>query len=135
MPEPVELSRDEFSTYFRDDQRSLIEQRWSSAPMSEQQFRERIAMLAQFLERAHVQNVLVDMSKIEHTPSEDFNPWRQAHIIPRYNAAGVKKFAFILPPGAPDTVENGTTPAVEGAAKFPTGYFASRDQALKWFET
>ena len=78
---------------------------------------------------------LVDMAEIEHTPSDDFEAWRQSQIIPRYNAAGVKKFAFLLPPGAPTTVENGTKPAVEGKANFPTGYFATREQALKWLES
>lgn len=137
MAAPVELFRDEFSTYFRDDLRGLIEQRWSSATksMSEQQFRDGISRLAQFLEREHVHNVLVDMAEIEHTPSDDFEAWRQSQIIPRYNAAGVKKFAFLLPPGAPTTVENGTKPAVEGKANFPTGYFATREQALKWLES
>lgn len=137
MVEPVELFRDQFSTYFRDDLRGLIEQRWSSATksMTEQQFRDGISRLAQFLEQAHVQNVLVDMIKIEHTPTDDFDSWRQSQIIPRYNAAGVKKFAFLLPPGATGIVENGAKPAVEGVAKFPTGYFASREQALKWFES
>ncbi len=137
MVAPIELFRDEFATYLRDDRRSVIEQRWSNATksMSEQQFRDGISMLAQFLEQGRIHNVLVDMTEIDHTPSDDFEPWRQSRIIPRYNAAGVKKFAFLLPPDAPNTVEKGTKPAKEGAANFPTGYFASRDRALKWFES
>jgi hypothetical protein len=137
MGAPVELFRDEFSTYSRDDLRGLIEQIWSSATksMSEQQFRDGVSRLAQFLEQEHIHNVLVDVTKMGHTPSADFEPWRQANIIPRYNAAGVKKFAFLLPPDAPNTVEKGTKPAKEGAANFPFGYFASRDQAFKWFES
>ena len=134
MLAPVELFHDEFATYTRDDARNSIEQRWSSKAMSEQQFRDHISKLAGFLERVHAPNVLVDMSQINHTPSDDFNSWRQSDIIPRYNAAGVKKFAFLLPASIPGTVENGTKPAIEGAASFPTGYFHSRERALKWFE-
>ena len=136
MAAPVELYRDEFSTFTRDDQRRLVEQRWTSLAMSEQQFRDRISKLATFLEQARVPNVLVDMAVISHTPSGDFEEWRQSQIIPRYNAAGVERFAFILPAGVPGTVESGTKPAIEGAvAKFATAYFATRDRALKWFES
>jgi len=133
MAAAVELSRDEFSMFTRDDQRQLVELRWTSLTMSEQQFRERITKLAQFLEQARVPNVLVDMAVISHTPAADFEQWREAEIIPRYNAAGVERFAFILPAGVPGTIESGAKPAIEGAvAKFPTAYFATRERALQW---
>jgi hypothetical protein len=136
MAAPVELYRDEFSTFTRDDQRRLVEQRWTNLAMSDQQFRDRISKLATFLEQAHVPNVLVDMTVMSHTPSGDFEEWRQSQIIPRFNAAGVERFALILPAGVPGTVESGAKPAIEGAvAKFPTAYFATRDRALKWFES
>jgi hypothetical protein len=137
MAAQVELFRDEFATYTHDDQRGLIEQRWSSATksMSEQQFRDGVAKLAYLLEQAHAPNVLVDITVMGHSPSGDFESWRQAQIIPRYNAAGVEKFAFLMPSGAPGTIESGTEPAIEGVATFPTGYFSSRDRALRWFET
>ena len=134
MVASVELFHDEFATYTRDDAHRLVEQRWSTKSMSEQQFRDRISKLAGFLEQTRVPNALVDMSEINHSPSGDFESWRQTNIIPRYNGAGVKKFAFILPASMTGTVENGTQPAVEGAAKFPTGYFHSRERALQWFE-
>ena len=58
--------------------------------------------------------------------------WRDANIIPRYNAAGMKRFAFILPAGAPPTAND---PAPEGPADFPTGYFDSRTTALAWIKS
>ena len=137
MAAPVELFSDEFATYTRDDEHKVIEQRWSSATksMSEQQFRDGVSRLAQFLEQAHFPNALVDITVMGYRPAAEFEPWRQANIIPRYNAAGVKRFGFLMPAGAP-TVETGQQPAVEGSvATFPTGYFASRDRALKWFES
>lgn len=136
MPGSVELFRDEYATFFRDNQHHFVELRWTKAtkPMSEEQFRAGISKLAQILEQERVPNVVIDVTEFDHAASDDFEPWRQTHIIPRYNAAGVKKFAFLLPPGATETVENGTRPAKEGAADFPTGYFASRAGALKWFD-
>ena len=60
------------------------------------------------------------------------NPgWRDQNIIPRYNAAGLAKFAFIMPKGMPAI---GAVPAPEGPADFPTAYFASRADALAWLK-
>jgi hypothetical protein len=59
--------------------------------------------------------------------------WRDAEIIPRYNEAGVAKFAFIANPGHPGpTVEAGAPPAADGPATFPTGWFKTRKAAYRW---
>ena len=58
--------------------------------------------------------------------------WRDEHIIPRYNAAGLKKFAFIMPEGMPAI---GAAPEKEGSANFPTAYFGSRNDALAWLKS
>jgi hypothetical protein len=56
-------------------------------------------------------------------------PWRQANVVPRYNAAGVKKFAFQMPEGMPLI---GSEPQVYGIDAYLTGYFARRQDALDW---
>jgi hypothetical protein len=77
--------------------------------------------------------MLIDATQFLHTFADDsVMAWRDEHIIPRYNTAGVTKFAFHAPPGAPGTVEVGGTPAVEGRADFPTGWFSSREHAQQW---
>ena len=131
------LYRDRFAEYFRDSARGAIVQCWSdeTTSMSEPQFRVGVERLAELIEREHLQNVLVDVIVMGYTPAADFEQWRQAHIIPRYNAAGVRKFAFVLPEGATGTVERGAVPAVEGKAAFPTGYFGSHERAFAWLAT
>ncbi len=57
--------------------------------------------------------------------------WRDEQIIPRYNAAGVKKFAFLMPAAMPAI---GADPAPEGPADFPTAYFAECTQAQAWLD-
>lgn len=59
--------------------------------------------------------------------------WRDQEIIPRYNAAGASRFAFIVPLGAPGTVREGKRPAREPPGEFPTAYFDDRRDALNWF--
>jgi hypothetical protein len=137
MSAPVELYSDRIVRYLRDPEHRSIELRWlgEANAMSEQQFRGAIERLASLMERDRPPNVLVDMARLEFSPADDFEQWRQTHIIPRYNKAGVTKFAFILAEGAPNTVETGTRPAVEGSAVYPTGYFSTRDGAIAWFTT
>src|SRR5262249_3151400 len=52
--------------------------------------------------------------------------WRDAHIIPRYGSAGVRRFAFLMPVGFP----NAGHEAFEGPAVFPTKWFVYREEAL-----
>lgn len=75
---------------------------------------------------------LVDATQFRMDFSKMSTGCRDENIIPRYNAAGIKKFAFILPPGAPPTQ---IPPAVEGPANFPTGYFGNRADALARLKT
>ena len=49
--------------------------------------------------------------------------------IPRYKAAGVKRFAFLMPAGMPAAR---APQAPEGPASFPTAYFDARPAALAW---
>ena len=129
------LYSDRITQFLRDSEDNAIELRWleEANAMSEAQFRAAIERLADLLERDRLPHVLVDMSSLKFRPAEDFEQWRQAKIIPRYNNAGVSKFAFLVPKGADYTVESGTLPAVEGSATFQTGYFSTREGAVSWF--
>jgi hypothetical protein len=131
------LYKDKFAEYFRDSPRGAIVQCWldATASMTEEQFRSGVARLAELIERENLHNVLVDVVKMGYQPVADFEDWRQTHIIPRYNAAGVRKFAFVLPDGATGVAENGVAPAPEGKARFPFGYFGSRESAFAWLAT
>ena len=59
--------------------------------------------------------------------------WRDDCIIPRYGAAGARKFAFHVPAGFPNTIEAGGKESFEGPAIFPTAWFSERQHALDWF--
>ncbi len=80
-------------------------------------------------EQYHVPFTLIDTREFHHHPGAHTGPWREEHIIPRYNRAGVKKFAFLLPEGSAPKTE----PMPEGSAQFPTGYFETREQIDRWF--
>ena len=137
MTTPADLYSDRIARYLRDPEHNAIELRWldEANGMSEAQFRAGIERLAGFMERERPPHVLVDMATLEFRPAGDFDQWRQANIIPRYNKAGVLKFAFLVNKDAEYTVERGHAPSAEGSAHFQTGYFNTRDGVVKWFTT
>ena len=84
----------------------------------------------------HPRTLIVDTTEFRHTWDEGMLQWRDTEIIPLYNQAGVAKFAFVANPGYPGpTVEAGAAPAFEGPAKFPTGWFKTREAAYRWLAT
>jgi hypothetical protein len=78
-------------------------------------------------------SLIVDTSEFRHQWDDGMIEWRNENIIPGYNRAGVRKFAFITGPSYPGaTVEKGAQPAPEGPANFPTGWFSTREGAHAW---
>jgi len=109
----------------------LVELRWydTTAAMSADQFQGWLATFAGQLEQLREPRVLVDATRFRMDRANMNDEWRDAHIIPRYNGAGVRRFAFLYPDGVPLI---GSPPGPMGPSIFPTGYFGRRQAALEW---
>ncbi len=109
----------------------LIELRWfdTTAEMSAHEFQSWLTKFAECVERCGRSRVLVDNTAFRMSPTKMDGPWRDVNIIPRYNAAGVRRFAFHMPEGMPMI---GVPPANEAPGRFATGYFGTRQDALDW---
>jgi hypothetical protein len=131
MAETEHLYEDRWGEIIDRPDGELVELRWydTTAAMSAEQFREWLTTFADYLGRARRPGVLVDGVQFLMDPANLDDEWRDANIVPRYNAAGVRRFAFLFPDGMPSI---GATPAAEGPATFPTGYFGRREDALAW---
>jgi hypothetical protein len=80
--------------------------------------------------------MLIDVTEFFHSFADpDTLGWRDEYIIPRYNAAGVTKFAFQTQPDAAGTVESGAQPTIEGRANYPTAWFRTRERAYRWLSS
>jgi len=135
MPaEPQEVARNEWGTVVSYDEWRTLELRWlpSTRDMSDDGFKATLELFAEEGERLKPASMIIDATEFAHELGDGAMEWRDAEIIPRYNAAGVKKFAFLWKEGTPGTVELGGTPAPEGSAEFPTGWFSGRERAYKW---
>ncbi len=111
-----------------------VEIRWfdTTAQMSGDDFNTFLATYAGCVERCARGGALVDAVQFRMDPANMSMGWRDRHIVPRYNAAGLKKFAFVMPAGMPAI---GAPPEPEGPADFPTGYFGTRAEALAWLRS
>ena len=127
----TQLFHDRFGAMLYDDTRKILELRWypETESMTDDDYMGWLERFAISAEQRHVQLIVIDTLAFKHHPGAQTGPWRDEHIIPRYNRAGVKKFAFLLLPGTAPKTE----PAIEGPAQFPTGYFDSRELIERWF--
>ncbi len=126
---PAELAQNPWGVIGRpkDD---VLELRWlpSTARMSARGFMATLCLFAWEAERERPLGLLIDAVEFRHQFGAGVLEWRDAHIIPRYGAAGIRRFAFVMPTGFP----NAGKEAVEGPAIFPTKWFVDRRQALDW---
>jgi hypothetical protein len=124
-----ELARNEWSVILRQSE-ALLELRWlpETESMTDGGFMATLCLFVWEAEKARPCGLLIDAVEFRHRFGPGVMEWRDAHIIPRYGAAGVRRFAFLMPPGFPEAGKQ----SVEGPAVFPTKWFISRDEALRW---
>jgi hypothetical protein len=111
----------------------VIEVRWfdTTASMSKEEFERWLSIFADHVVRLRRSRVLIDGTNFKTNPAFMDGAWRDANIIPRYNAAGVTSFAFHMPAEMPMV---GAPPAREEPGRFATGYFGSREEAVGWLK-
>jgi hypothetical protein len=119
---------------FHHESDSILELRWLPSKMTDGAFKATLALLALEAENTRPSYVLIDATGFRHQFGSNMAQWRDDFIIPRYGAAGVRKFAFHMPAGFPGTMEAGGQEAFEGPAIFPTAWFSERQHALDWFK-
>ena len=135
MPEePQELAANEWGTITSYPQWNTLELAWSPSTrsMGDDGFKQTLQLLADQGLKARPRFMIIDATQFFHRPGEGVLAWRDEHIVPLYNQAGVQKFAFLAPAGMPGTVEKGGVPAPDGPATFPTAWFETRDRLYAW---
>jgi hypothetical protein len=130
--EPAEVARNPWGVVVHHKDWQTLELRWLPADMSDADFKETLELLAGMGEQYKPRWMIIDATDFHHEFGPGVMQWRDENIIPRYGAAGVTKFAFLVNPGFPGTVESGAQPSAEGLATFPTGWFSTRERAYQW---
>jgi hypothetical protein len=132
------VAKDRWGEIIFYDEWNSLELKWlpSTADAADADLKTTMETFAREAVNRRTHTLIVDTAEFRHTWDDGMMQWRDAEIIPRYNEAGVAKFAFIANKNYPGpTVEAGATPAPEGPANFPTGWFKTRDAAYQWLAT
>ena len=126
----TELYRDQFGVLLEDLEHRLLELKWveGSASMTDDDFKAWLDRFSTEAEARRQPYLVINVRQFRHRPGPEIAAWRDEHVIPRYNRAGVTKFAFLLPEGSA-----GAAPAPEPPGKFPTGYFDTTAKIEAWF--
>jgi hypothetical protein len=131
----IEVFRDRFGVLLDDRVRGTLELQWldGTTAMTDEDFKAWLTRFASEAERRRPPFLLIDMTRFGHRPGPGVAAWRDEHIIPGYNRAGVRKFAFIATTAGFGSSAVGSPPVPEPPGTFPTGYFLDRDQIEAWF--
>jgi hypothetical protein len=100
--------------------------------MGDDGFRATIQILAGHGLKVRPKYMIIDATEFFAAVGESTLAWRDEHIVPLYNQAGVEKFAFLVTAAMPGTVEKGAEPAPDGPAAFPTGWFETKERMHAW---
>jgi hypothetical protein len=68
--------------------------------MTSEESKADLTLFATHVEMKKAPGILVDVCKFRHKIEPEVQPWRVKNISTRYSAAGVRRFAFLFPPGA-----------------------------------
>jgi hypothetical protein len=123
-----ERVRNEWGVIF--ELEGVLELRWlpSTKTMADGGFMATLCLLALEAEKTRPRGLLVDAVEFQHSFGPGIMSWRDAHVVPRYGSAGVRRFAFVMPKTFPEPgVEK-----VEAPAVFTTRWFVGRDEAIRW---
>jgi hypothetical protein len=131
LSKPYEVHRDNRAIVAFNEAQGILELRWlpDSVDMTDDDFKSAMLRYAQSAGKYRPRYLLVDVTEFRFTPGADVASWREEEVIPRYNAAGVEKMAFLLPEGS----EIPGPPQPEPPGNFPTGYFNERTGVFAWF--
>lgn len=128
------LYEDQWGQILSHADEGILEIRWydTTADMDSDQFNAFLTTFADLVLDTAPARVLVDSTSFTMDPAGIDMAFRNVSIIPKYNRSGVKRFAFHVPAGMPAV---GSPPAADGPADFPTGWFASRRDAMVWLNS
>jgi hypothetical protein len=135
--EPQQVASNEWGAVTYYPESKTLELKWGqkTRSMSDDGFKKTLQLLADQGLRLRPAHMIIDATEFFHEFAEGTLAWRDEHIVPLYNQAGVQKFAFLVTERAPGTLEKGADPVPDGPATFSTGWFETRERMYAWLTT
>lgn len=132
----TQLSQNSFLKIFHDPDSATLKLLWlaDTARMTAEDFKEGLTNTATYTEQYKTKGLLVDVEKFQFAGAmgPDLMKWRSETIVPRYNKAGLKRFAFVHGKAFPEKPGDGDRNPGED---FFTKHFALEESAMKWLSS
>ena len=127
----MQLHQTEFYTFTYDEKSKILKFLWTekTADMKGEDFKEALTLYAGYAEEYEAPRLMIDVRAFKFNMTSELGTWRDEVISPRYNMAGVKKFAYVVPEGSPMASSGEQSPKHE---TFITQYFDSEEKAQEW---
>ena len=127
----TQLYDDRFQLIFWNETDGIIGIDWktSTAQMTDDDMKRELDLFAGFVEKRQASRILIDVTKFGYRMTPEVQQWWSENILTRYNAAGVKRFAFLFPANA--EITGAMNESAPGAA-FLTRSFHTRESAVDW---
>src|SRR5258708_84149 len=105
----MELFKHPFYAFVYDPRHKIISFNWTveTEKMQVHDYQEAIQNFAGFALGNPVKGLLVDLREFRYQPPASLGYWRDEAVSPRYVKAGVKKLAYIAPPGMLEKMMSG----------------------------
>jgi hypothetical protein len=112
----AQVANTTWGTIVHDPGQDTLELVWlpTTASMGDGGFKATLALFAWQAEKLRPSFLLIDATQFRHQFGPGVMQWRDDFIMPRYGAAGVRKFAFHVPTGFPNAMEAGGKEVIEG---------------------
>jgi hypothetical protein len=122
-----ELEQRTAGTFAFDPDRGIVSLVWADASLDEDEVKEMLVRFGEHAKTHPCSALLVDAREFDFLWSPAMDAWRDASVVPDYNDAGVRKFAFVFRDVVPLR-----PPAKMPPANFETGGFHTIKDAETW---
>jgi len=126
-----QIHEDNFLLISWDKNKKILGIDWkeTTSGMTDEEFKRELTLFAGYVEEKKASGILVDVANFGYKMGPDIQQWRVKSISSRYDAAGVKRFAFLLPKDSQiSPMMNQSSPG----ERFLTRAFNSLEQATAW---
>ena len=101
----------------------------STERMSDEDFREALHNYAGFGSEYQVASMLVDIRGFKYPMTPELAIWRDRDISPRYEKSGMKRLAYLVPPGLAEKMRGSASSSIN---PFEEGYFEDLGEVVRW---
>src|SRR5215510_8855044 len=128
----MKVHEDPLFTFEFETESSILRFLWTdrTANMTDEDFKRALSLYADCAAERRAGALLADVRNFHHKPGSEVLKWRNEVLARRYEAAGVRKFAYVIGSNVPMPPQE--SEAERRKEAFETRYFRAPEEGEKW---